>query len=198
MSREIPQRQPVGDPFHGTVLHVNRRFALATDTQDAPVAHQGDFVIRYGVRFLGKQHLAIVPGLLALDYGQMLTGEDAWTFMRENASRYPRADVVGYRHDGTDDMQPLKNLDFDVPFMVLVYADAGSAAPSRRSRRSSQTRPGLPSCPRACSNISLVLTLLARGWSRSNDRTSNRLAGRRPARRPSFRRCGDHWPPECR
>ncbi|HEX2619120.1 MAG TPA: hypothetical protein VHL11_03205, partial [Phototrophicaceae bacterium] len=70
----IPERDPIGDPFSGVVLETHGKTLLALHPlSDTTLLHRGDFVIRYGVRYLGKPHLSLVPGLLALDYGEMLT-----------------------------------------------------------------------------------------------------------------------------
>ena len=65
-------------------------------------------IVRYGVRFLGKPHLSVVPGLVAIDYGEMLIGEEAWIFLTKRSNLYPRAEVFGYRNDGHDDMITVK------------------------------------------------------------------------------------------
>jgi hypothetical protein len=126
----IPQRDPVGDPFSGVLLQVEKHYLLALTPQlDAEVVAEGDFVVRYGVRYLGKPHLSIVPGLVALDYGDMLTGEQALQFILRKSNLYPRADVVGYRNDGMDEMIVMKWLDLALPLEVLVYPDAGATVP---------------------------------------------------------------------
>jgi len=89
----------------------------------------GDFTVRYGVRFVDKPNLSIVPGLLALDYGEMLTGDKMWDFMTSHYNQYPRADVLGYRNDGQDEMIPLKKLDFAQPLDVLIYQTPQATVP---------------------------------------------------------------------
>jgi hypothetical protein len=127
----IPKRDPVGDTFTGYILKQNDRKILSTQPGDNIIA-EGDFIVRYGVRFLGKHHLAIVPRLIALDYGDMLTGENAWDFLLNKSNLYPRGEVFGYRQDGVDDMIVIKYLDLTAPFMVLVYADAQATTPLHR------------------------------------------------------------------
>ncbi len=129
----IPERSPVTDVFDGAVLQVGQRFALALAAQDgADGARTGTLVLRYGVQYLGKPFLAIVPGLLALDYGDMLTGEAAFDFLLHRSNLHPRADVVGYRNDGVDDMTPVKWLDVVAPIHVLLYADTNATRPDAR------------------------------------------------------------------
>ncbi|GAB4341787.1 MAG: hypothetical protein Kow00117_21460 [Phototrophicales bacterium] len=126
----IPERNPIGDPFSGSLLYDDKAAAYAITPHIAPNAvATGDFIIRYGIRFLGKPMISIVPGILALDYGEMLTGEAAWDFIFNKSNLYPRADVVGYRHDGEDDMIPLKHLDVALTPDVLIYADSIATKP---------------------------------------------------------------------
>ncbi|MBC8170709.1 MAG: hypothetical protein H7X77_03525 [Anaerolineae bacterium] len=126
----IPERNPIGDTFSGVVLEVEGKTILALEPlAGATVLHSGSLVIRYGVRYLGKPHLSLVPGILALDYGEMLTGEEAWNFLLNKSNLYPRADVVGYRNDGADEMLAVKWLDLALPLETLVYADAKATKP---------------------------------------------------------------------
>jgi hypothetical protein len=129
----IPQRQPIGDAFTGCVLTCDGVHLLAeSPLPGADVLATGAFMVRYGARYLGKPHLSVVPGIIALDYGDMLTGEDAWTFLYKRSNLHPRADVVGYRNDGTDEMINVKYLDLALAPEVLVYADADAAVPLAR------------------------------------------------------------------
>jgi hypothetical protein len=126
----IPQREPIGDAFSGIVIEVEGKQALAVRSlPDGEIIASGDFVIRYGLRYLGKLHFSIVPGLVALDYGDFLTGEDAWNFLMNRSNLYPRSEVVGYRNDGQDEMIVIKSLDLGVPPEVLVYTDASATTP---------------------------------------------------------------------
>ncbi len=124
----IPDRVPIGDPFTGSVIKDRGKHLLTTFSSSAPIA-SGELVIRYGIPYLGKPHLSIVPGLIALDYGEMLTGEEAWDFVLTRSNLYPRADVVGYRNDGQDDMIPVKWLDLALPMHVLVYTSPDETRP---------------------------------------------------------------------
>jgi hypothetical protein len=127
---KIPPRNPVGDAFDGVLLRYATATLLATEPQDgADLVAQGGFTVRYGVRYEEKPALALVPGLLALDYGEMLTGDPMWDFMRTTHNRYPRADVLGYRSDGEDTMTVLKKLDFALPLAVLVYESVDATVP---------------------------------------------------------------------
>lgn len=121
----IPERDPAGYWMTGALLRVGRHLLLApAPLPETEPLLNGTFVIRYGFRYYGKPHWAIVPGIVALDYGDMLTGEDAWEFVYKKSNLHPRADIVGYRNDGTDEMIPLKTLDLGVPVAVLAYPDA--------------------------------------------------------------------------
>jgi hypothetical protein len=131
MSRKpIPERQPIGDPFTGAILQAGITQALALSPLDgADALYDGAMIVRYGVRFLGKPHLSVVPGLVVVDYGDMLTGEEAWIFLTRRSNLYPRAEVFGYRSDGSDEMITVKNLDLALPAEVLVYKDAADNTP---------------------------------------------------------------------
>jgi hypothetical protein len=126
----IPDRQPIADAFRGFVLQIGGSQVLAdTSVPDAEVLASGELVIRYGIEYLGKPQFVIVPGLVALDYGDMLVGEEAWDFLLHRSNLYPRADVLGYRNDGADDMIVVKLLDLAQPVRVLVYADEAATQP---------------------------------------------------------------------
>lgn len=130
MAKHIPERDPIGDPFTGVVLQVGTAHLLALAAEaGADTIASGEFIVRYGIRFLGKTHLAIVPGLVVLDYGDFLTGDEAWNFLHKKSNLYPRSEVVGYRNDGMDDMQFIRALDLAAPVQVLVYADAAATKP---------------------------------------------------------------------
>jgi len=128
---DISERQPIGDYFSGYLIQVGDMHALSSEKPDdeIQVIQRGTFIIRYGVPFLGKPHLSIVPGLIALDYGEVLAGEEAWDFLLNRSNLYPRADVIGYRNDGEDDMVVVKWLDVDQPVHILVYPDEAAIKP---------------------------------------------------------------------
>ena len=131
----IPDRNPIGDTFEGVVLSVGDYAVLAhTLISDYPVLHSGTMIIRYGITFLGKPQYSIVPAILALDYGSFKTGEDAWEFIFKSSNLYPRADIVGYRNDGSDEMAVLKTLDLEFPLHVLAYIDDNANKPIARVR----------------------------------------------------------------
>lgn len=121
---KIPPRNPIGDTFSGVLArHTEGDFLAAAPLPDAETLASGTLTVRYGITYLGKPHLAIVPGLVAVDYGEFFTGDDMWQFILSRSNVYPRADVVGYRSDGTDDMIVVKKLDLAYPKQVLVYDD---------------------------------------------------------------------------
>lgn len=124
----IPARQPIGEPFSGWLLQHGTAYALSVTSQGTVIA-QGDLTVRYGVRFAGKIHLSIVPGLLVLDYGEMLTGEEAWEFILKRSNRHPRAEIAGYRSDGADDLVMLRVLDLAAGVAALVFTDAEARVP---------------------------------------------------------------------
>jgi hypothetical protein len=126
----IPPRQPIEDRFGGWLLRAGEDYFLSSAPQAGTVpVEQRDWIIRYGIVYLGKPHYSIVPALLALDYGQFLTGEQAWHFLLHRSNLYPRADVIGYRSDGTDDMIVVKQLDLMHAFHILAYQHPEDAVP---------------------------------------------------------------------
>lgn len=129
----IPEPQPLGDTVTGTLIRVDETDLLLTDAAsvpaDAETLHSGTLVVRYGVRYLGKPHLSIVPGLLATDQGEVMTGEVAWDFLLNRSNLHPRADVHGYRNDGEEDMVFVKELDVMRPIEILAYADDEATEP---------------------------------------------------------------------
>jgi len=130
--RPIPERAPLGDPFTGVILGADRQVLALAAESSLPVVASGSFIVRYGVRYLGKLHLSIVPGLIALDTGDLLTGEEGWNFLLNRSTLHPRAEVFGYRNDGLDDAMFVKHLDLDAPIETLVYADASATVPMAR------------------------------------------------------------------
>lgn len=130
----IPERAPIGDVVQGMVIQHQAEHAFfaaeeAVLPTDLTILARGTLVIRYAVRLLEKPKLSLVPGLLALDYGEILTGEAAWDFLLKKSNLYPRADVVGYRSDGVDEMLPVKRLDLALPIEVLAYSDPQATKP---------------------------------------------------------------------
>lgn len=127
----IPERAPVTDPISGAIVQAGDACALAigaADLEDSAVS----LWVRYGVRLLGKPHLSIVPGLVAIDYGELLTGDEAWDFLVRHSNLYPRAEVFGFRDDGRDDMLYVKQLDLALPMQVLVYTNPQDSTPAAR------------------------------------------------------------------
>jgi hypothetical protein len=132
----LPERHAIYDLFEGFILGDDRHQALASDAPQntTKILHQGTFVIRYAVQYLGKPHICIVPNLLVLDRGAMLTGEECWHFLLHKSNLYPRADIMGIRNDGKEDTVFVKQLDIDIPAELLVYADQESIQPLARTR----------------------------------------------------------------
>ena len=126
----IPPRQPIADTFEGVAVRADETdFVSAGVLDGAQVIAQGRFVVRYGLRILGKHWLSIVPGLVAVDYGAFLTGEEAWDFLLHKSNLYPRAEVFGYRDNGVEDQMFLRQIDIALPPQVLLYADATATKP---------------------------------------------------------------------
>ncbi|MEM9951202.1 MAG: hypothetical protein AAF846_06375 [Chloroflexota bacterium] len=126
----IPDRQPIGDTFRGVIISVDDYHLLAHAPIDGyETLHDGEFIVRYGIVYLGKPHLSVVPALVALDYGEFKTGEDAWNFLLHKSNLYPRSDVIGHNKSGDDTQAFLKELDLMYPFDILVYADDTATTP---------------------------------------------------------------------
>lgn len=116
------QRQPIADQLTGAVTLVDGQALLSSvELADGAAIARGELTIRYGITYLGKPQMSIVPDLVVADYGELLIGEAAWAFLMESAHLYPRADVCGFRNDGLDDMVAVKQLDIDYPYDVFVY-----------------------------------------------------------------------------
>lgn len=125
-----PQRLSVAERVRAIVTCLGD-FALlsADELATGEVVAQGDLIIRYGITYLGKPHLSIVPDLVVADYGELLNGEEAWDFLMQSGHLYPRADVCGRRNDGLDDMPVIKQLDLDHAYDVFVYQQAADRRP---------------------------------------------------------------------
>ena len=120
--RSAPPREPISDQVTGVLTRVDGSILLsAADLQAGKSLHRGGVILRYGITYLGKPYRSIVPDLVVADYGELLTGEAAWSFLMESGHLYPRADIIGIRNDGEEDMLALKLLDFDYPYDVFAY-----------------------------------------------------------------------------
>ncbi|MCL4248224.1 MAG: hypothetical protein KJ065_08770 [Anaerolineae bacterium] len=128
----IPPRNPVGDAFTGALMRREEGDLLCAPDVDAVAETHTSFVLRYGIRYLGKPALSIVPGLVAVDYGTFLNGDDAWEFLTRRSNLYPRAEVFGYRNDGLDEQVFVRQLDLALTPETLVYADDTATAPIAR------------------------------------------------------------------
>ncbi|MCY3782107.1 MAG: hypothetical protein OXG78_17465 [Chloroflexi bacterium] len=123
-------REPITDRVTGVVTQAGDAMLLSSRKLPAgDEIAQGELVVRYGVTYLGKPHLSIVPDLVVADYGVLLRGEEAWQFLMDKGHLYPRADVCGRRNDGREDMPAVKQLDFDYPYDVFIYEGATDSQP---------------------------------------------------------------------
>lgn len=125
----MPARLPISDAIEGVVTRLddNCLLSAAMLTRGEFVA-AGELIIRYGIPYLDKPY-SVAPDLVVLDYGDMLTGEAAWEFLIKQSHLHPRADVLGYRDDGSDQMLAVKQLDFAIPFDVFVYHQPADRKP---------------------------------------------------------------------
>jgi len=130
MLPNLPDRHAVNDPFTGYILRVDvQHFLALAALPESEVVYQGDMMLRYGVQYLGKPQYSVVPELIALDYGTGIAGEEAWEFLLKRSNLYPRADVIGYRNDGADEMIVIKKLDVMAPIAVLAYENQQATIP---------------------------------------------------------------------
>lgn len=124
------RRLPIAERVSGVVTVLDGLALLSpAELPAGELFAGGELVIRYGITFLGKPHLSIVPNLIVADYGELLNGEAAWDFLMTSGHLYPRADVCGFLNDGSDEMVALKQLDLDYPFDVFVYQELRDARP---------------------------------------------------------------------
>lgn len=133
MPQNLPDRQPVEDTLSAVLVQLGEAVLLTqTAPPDVPILAEGDFIIRYAVPLLGKPHLAIVPDLIVMDYGDLLNGQAAWNFLLHRSHLHPRAEVFGFRNDGVDDMLTVKWLDLAQAVQVYAYAHAAAQLPIAR------------------------------------------------------------------
>lgn len=133
MLPSIPPRRAFEDTLEGLVIRLSEYAFLADHVlEGADLLYAGRLTIRYGIGYLGKPQYSIVPDLVVLDYGEGLAGEAAWDFLLRRSNLYPRADVLGYRNDGVDEMIVVKRLDLMQPVHVLAFSDPDSQIPLAR------------------------------------------------------------------
>lgn len=126
---DIPPRTPAADPFPGVLCRIHGTVVLThAPPPDAEIIARG-VELRYGARVLGKPSLSIVPGLIVLERGEMMTGDEAWAFLTKRSQLFPRAEVYGDLDTGADEMLYVKQLDLALPAKVLAYADGTATVP---------------------------------------------------------------------
>lgn len=128
-----PERQPISDQISAVVTRLDGCWLLSnSELGRGETLAQGGLTLRYGITYLGKPQLSIVPDLVVADYGEFLVGEAMWQFLMGSAHRYPRADACGLDRDGNEEMVVLKQLDFDYPYDVFVYRNESDQRPLAR------------------------------------------------------------------
>jgi hypothetical protein len=137
-------RHPISDRLDGVLVRMDEDLALC-DAVPAQHLHEvigtGEWIVRYGIPYLGKPHLCVVPGLVALDYGDLLNAEDAWQFLLSKSNLYPRGEVFGFRNDGEDELIVIKKLDFSLAPVPLIYASPEETHPVGKLSRIITTKP---------------------------------------------------------
>ena len=135
-------RQTVEDPFHGHVLRLADVTLLSTPGDSAvETLASGPLLLRYGLVCLETPQLCLVPELVVMEYGELLSGEAAWDFLLHHSNLHPRAEVLGLRDDGVEDQLRVSRLDLAQTPRVLVWPaesagddHAGGPAPGRHRR----------------------------------------------------------------
>ncbi len=117
----LPPRQAISDTVEGFLIQQSENVALSLLPERENILAQGNFTLRYGIVYLGRSYLSIVPDLVALDTGGGFNGEEAWDFLFNKSNLFPRADVLGFREDGVDEMVTVKSLDLMHPLRVFAY-----------------------------------------------------------------------------
>jgi len=131
----LPQRLAIFDKFNGYLLQYGGHFVLSDKPLELfEIISDGKLTIRYGLQYLGKPQYCLIPDLIVADYGSGLNGEEAWDFLLHKSNLYPRADVLGYRHDGLDEMLVVKNLDLAIPPELVVFDNEDSKTALARTR----------------------------------------------------------------
>ncbi|MBK9123897.1 MAG: hypothetical protein IPM16_12385 [Chloroflexi bacterium] len=126
-ARPSPRATRTGRLPGAVIRHGGRFLLLAAPSPDGEALARS-VVIRYGVRYLEKHFLSLVPGLIALERGEMFTGRRA-RFRRQTQQRIPAPRSTATSSDGADEMKTVKWLDVAEPLMVLAYASATDASP---------------------------------------------------------------------
>ena len=128
--KALPHREPINEHVNGLLSLVDEACVLsASALSGAATIAEGSLCLRYGIPYFQQSDVTIVPELLVLDRGEELSGEAAWQFLMRRSHLFPRADLLGFRSDGVEEMVTLKQLDFDSPYSVLAYAAPGDDAP---------------------------------------------------------------------
>ena len=125
----MPPRQAIADVANGDIMQLGKHIILTDSPGDHEPIARGKFIIRYGIAYLGKPQYSIVPDLVVLDRGDALNDEAAWDFLLHKSNLHPRADVLGYRNDGVDEMMTVKTLDLAQPVRVFAFAKEEHATP---------------------------------------------------------------------
>ena len=130
-------RQTVEDPFRGHVLRLADVTLLSTlSDSTAETLASGPLLLRYGLVCLETPQHCLVPELVVMEYGELLSGEAAWDFLLHHSNLHPRAEVLGRRDDGFEDQLRVSRLDLAQTPRVLVWAAdaAGDLTPVARPR----------------------------------------------------------------
>lgn len=122
-------REPVCDRFDGHLLRADGVALLSALNHSAEeLLAPGPLRLRYGVVCLETPQHCIVPELVVMEYGDLLSGEAAWDFLLRHSNLHPRAEVHGRRDDGEEDQLRVSRLDLAQPPRVLAWPQSAGDA----------------------------------------------------------------------
>lgn len=142
------QRQEVSDRLEGAIVLVDGHALLTTHARLAgELLTSGPLLLRYGLVCLVMPQLSIVPELVVLEYGEQLSGEEAWNFLLNRSNLHPRAEVLGHRDDGVEDQLRVSRLDLAQAPRVLAWRHDEAESPLPLARPSALIATDLEALP---------------------------------------------------
>ena len=122
-----PPRQSICDRFDGHLLRADGVALLsALNHSGEELLAPGPLRLRYGIVCLETPQRCIVPELVVMEYGELLTGEAAWDFLLHHSNLHPRAEVHGRLDDGMEDQLRVSRLDLALRPRVLAWPESAA------------------------------------------------------------------------
>ena len=123
---KIPAPELIGEPITGAIYALPRGKVLVIGDPPSTLANRevifmGDMLARYAIPLYSPPDTAVIPGLLVGERGGFVVGREAWDFIEENFQRFPRADVIGRKLDGSEAQVFLRELDLGRSIRVVLY-----------------------------------------------------------------------------